>query len=208
MQQDKVTFYLQKNILELLPEDIRNKVAVAGGAVRDKIAGVEVKDYDLFVDSKETEDKLMKFLAEAGKEGNVNSQLANYTLEGKWIQVIRGKYYNIDSSEVIDSFDFIHCCAMVTMKGFQCHPQFYRAVATKHLMINKITFPLSTLERMQKYVSKGYSACNGTLLAIAKAINDMDKEVFNPSKDSTQGDALQNTLMFYADGSPRFMGVD
>lgn len=208
MQQDKVVFSLQKNILELLPEDIINKVCVAGGAVRDKILGVEVKDYDLFVDSKETEDKLMKFLAETGKEGNVNSQTANYTLEGKWIQVIRAKYYNMETTEVIDSFDFIHCCAMVTMKGFQCHPQFYRAVATKHLMINKITFPLSTLERMQKYVAKGYSACNGTLLAISRSINDMDKKIFNPDPDALQSDLQDNTLMFYADGTPRFMGVD
>lgn len=211
MQQEKVVFYLQKTILEKFPEDIRLKVAIAGGCVRDKLDGTEIKDYDLFVQDKETEDKLMAFLKKNGKEGNVNSQTANYTYESKWLQVVRGRYYNIDSSEVIDSFDFIHCGAMVTMsptQPFRCLPDFYRAVATKHLIINKILFPLSTLERMQKYIQKGYKACNGTLFSIAKAINQMERPVFEMTNDSTSAEALTNTLFFYQDGTPRFVGVD
>jgi hypothetical protein len=116
MQAEKVTFYFQKQILGKLPEDIREKVAVAGGAVRDKLLDVDIKDYDLFVQDKETEDKLMEFYKANGKEGNVNSQLANYTYEGKWIQIIRGKYYNMETTELIDSFDFTITMAMVTMK--------------------------------------------------------------------------------------------
>lgn len=149
MQQDKVVFLLQKSILEKLPEDIQDKVCVAGGAVRDKLLDVEVKDYDLFVDSKETEDKLMIFLSEKGKEINKNDLLGNYTFESKWVQVIRGKYYNIKSTEVIDSFDFVHCCAMVSMFGFRCHPEFYRSIATRHILVNKITYPLRGLMEVE-----------------------------------------------------------
>jgi hypothetical protein len=197
MQQDKVIFFFQKQILEKLPEDIRDQVCVAGGAVRDKLIGAEIKDYDLFVQSKDVEDKLMKFLADEGKEGNVNSQVANYTFEGKWLQVIRGKYYDITTTEVIDSFDFTICCAMITSKGIRVHNEFYRSVATKHLLINRITFPLATLERMQKYIQKGYSACNGTLSLIARSLQTID---LNKPEE--------NSLAFYSDGTPRFFGVD
>lgn len=208
MQQDKVAFGLRENILKKFPEAIQKKVCVAGGAVRDKLLGVEIKDYDLFVDSKETEEALMKHLKEKGKEGNINAQTANYTFEGKWLQVVRGKYWSMEDSSVIDNFDFVHCCAMVTMDAFRVHPEFYRCIATKHIMVNKLLFPLNSLERLQKYIKKGYSACNGTLASLSKAINDMPKEVFSPNKDSLQSDAAQNSLLFYSDGTPRFLGVD
>jgi hypothetical protein len=181
---------------------------VAGGAVRDKILEVEIKDYDLFVDSLETEVALMKHLKEKGKEGNINAQTANYTFEGKWLQVVRGKYWSMEDSSVIDDFDFVHCCAMVTMDSFRVHPEFYRSISTKHIMVNKLKFPLNSLERIVKYAKKGYIPCNGTLLALAKAINDMDKKVFSPSEDDEKDGTELNSLLFYSDGTPRFMGVD
>jgi hypothetical protein len=198
MLAEKVTFYFQKQILEKLPEDIREKVAVAGGAVRDKLLDVDIKDYDLFVQDKETEDKLMEFYKANGKEGNVNSQLANYTYEGKWIQIIRGKYYNMETTELIDSFDFTITMAMVTMKhGLRVGEFFYQGIATKHLRINRLDFPLSSLERMQKYINKGYTACNGTLLTLTRELQKVNLD--NPQ---------ENTLTFYSDGTPRFLGVD
>lgn len=198
MLAEKVTFYYTKAILEKLPEDIQKKVAVAGGAVRDKLLDAEIKDIDLFVEDKETEDKLMAFLKEKGKEGNTNSQLANYTFEGKWIQVIRSKYYNMQTTEVIDSFDFTICMAMVTIDhGLRVGQYFYEGVATKHLRVHSLPFPLASLERMQKYIKKGYTACNGTILELTKALQRVNL-------DNDQ----ENSLKFYADGSPRFMGVD
>jgi hypothetical protein len=198
MQAEKVTFYFQKQILGKLPEDIREKVAVAGGAVRDKLLDVDIKDYDLFVQDKETEDKLMEFYKANGKEGNENSQLANYTYEGKWIQIIRGKYYNMETTELIDSFDFTITMAMVTMKhGLRVGEFFYEGITTKHLRINRLDFPLSSLERMQKYIKKGYTACNGTLLTLTRELQKVNLD--NPQ---------ENSLTFYSDGTPRFLGVD
>jgi hypothetical protein len=198
MLSEKVTFYFQKQILGKLPEDIREKVAVAGGAVRDKLLDVDIKDYDLFVQDKETEDKLISFYRAYGKEGNENSQLANYTYEGKWIQIIRGKYYNMETTELIDSFDFTITMAMVTMKhGLRVGEFFYEGIATKRLRINRLDFPLSSLERMQKYIKKGYTACNGTFLTLARELQKVNLD--NPQ---------ENSLTFYSDGTPRFLGVD
>lgn len=210
MQQDKVAFYFRENILKKFPKELQKSVAVAGGAVRDKLLDLDIKDYDLFVDSKSTEDSLMKFLSEKGKATHINSQTANYTFEGKWLQVVRNKYYSMDNTSVIDSFDFVHCCAMVTMDKFHTHSDFYKAVATKHIMVNKLSFPLNSLERMQKYILKGYKACNGTLFALSSAINAMDKSIFDLSKEVQTEDTKikDNSLLFYSDGSPRFVGVD
>jgi hypothetical protein len=208
MQTQKVTFYFQKHILEPLPESIRAKVAVAGGAVRDKFLDAEIKDYDIFVEDETTEKMLMEFYAKNGKVGNVNSQLANYTYKDKWIQIIRGKYWDMKTDAVIMDFDYVHCCAMVTTMGLKVHPEFFEAIATKHIRVNKLKFPLSSLERMGKYIEKGYKPCNGTLFALAKAINDMPPAVFEMTNNTTTAEALANTLFFYADGTPRFVGVD
>jgi hypothetical protein len=197
MLAEKVAFYYKASILEKLPEGIRTKVAVAGGAVRDKLVGAEIKDIDLFVEDLDTETKLMEFYKTNGKEGNVNSQLANYTYEGKWIQIIRGKFYDMKTTACIDSFDFTLCMAMVTMDGLKVGPLLYEAIATKHIRVNKLLFPLASLERMQKYIKKGYIACNGTLLELSKGIQSVNME----SK-------TENALEFYPDGTPRFMGVD
>ena len=197
MQEDKVTFFFKTNILEKLPEAIREKVCVAGGAVRDKLLDLEIKDYDIFVDSEATEIEVLKFFQKKGKEGNINSQTANFTYEGKWIQVIRGKYFDMSTTACIDSFDFIHCCAMITMDGFKCNPNFYKAIATKHIMVNKLEYPLSSLERLSKYVKRGFMPCNGTLMDLTKAIQKVD--LSNPNS---------NTLTFYQDGTARFVGVD
>jgi len=213
MTESKTVFLLQENILRKLPEEVRFKVAIAGGAVRDTLLGVEVKDYDLFVEDLATETALMAFLEEKGKIINVNSQLANYTYEDKWIQVIRGKYWKVDSAAIISDFDFVHCCAMVTLdpnEPFKCHSDFYKCLATKSIQVNVIKYPLSSLERLQKYIQKGYTACNGTFLTLAKAINDMDKSIFETiiNDPLASVNLQQNELMFYADGSPRFMGID
>ncbi len=208
MQVQKVAFYFQENILKPLPESIRSRVAVAGGAVRDKFLDVEIKDYDLFVEDETVEKMLMAFYAKNGKTGNINSQTANYTYKGKWIQIVRGKYWDMKTNDLIMDFDYIHCCAMVTTMGLKTHPEFFEAVATKHLRVNKLRYPLSSLERMSKYVEKGFKPCNGTLFALAKAINDMPPAVFQMTNDTTSAEALTNTLFFYADGTPRFVGVD
>jgi len=194
---EKTISFFQNEILLKLPTDIRDKVAIAGGSIRDKLLNVKIKDYDVFVQDKDTEQKLMEFFNNNGKEGRVNDYLANYTYEKKWIQIVRGKYYNMKTTELIDSFDYTICMAMITTDGIKVGEHFFEDLKNKRLRINKITYPLATLERLQKYIKKGFTACNGTLLEIVKAIQKVNLE-----------DSNSNSLVFYPDGTPRFLGMD
>ncbi len=214
---DKMKFHYRKLFAEKIAVGIPNgdtnenegaldpkQYAIAGGAIRDYLTGAEVKDIDIFSASKEAEDALIKFwkdLAKVDSGGvkilNENDMLLNVMWDGKWFQLIKGKFYDMTGTAVIDSFDYTICQAMLVDDDFRASPTFFQDTLARHLRINVITFPLSTLERMQKYIQKGYEACNGTLLAVAKACATVDFN--NPQQD---------TLRFYPDGTPRFFGVD
>lgn len=207
---DKLKYHYQKLFFDELPENLKLGVFVAGGAIRDYLSGTDIKDIDVFVDSKEREDLIIAFFKEKGKVINENDQLGNYTYKDKWFQVIRGKYFPT-ATFLINSFDFTICQAALGLEAskneetneikysveFRAGDTFFQDTLAKHLRINTITFPLSTLERMQKYIQKGYTACNGTLLEVSKSMKDIDFD--NPS---------DNTLLFYPNGGARFFGVD
>jgi len=207
---DTLKYYYQKLILNDLPEGIKTQVFIAGGAIRDYLSNADIKDIDLFTTSKEVEIQLLNFFDEKGKLINKNDFLANYTYKNRWFQVILNKHYS-NHSDLIGSFDFTICQAVVFVElelfpeanrkqfniVFDSSVNFFQDTLAKHLRVNKITFPLSTLERMQKYIQKGYIACNGTLLEIARSLKDLDLN--NPA---------DNVLQFYPNGHPRFIGVD
>lgn len=207
---DSLKYHYQKLIFEDLPEDVRYNISIAGGSVRDYLAGDKVKDIDIFVSSKEVEDKLIAFLKEKGTLMNENDHLGNYKYKDRWVQVIRNKIFPM-SAELILGFDFTICQAMLVCRKLTnldtneetdtidliTGNDFFQDLLAKHLRIGTIQFPLSTLERLQKYIKKGYTACNGTLLEISKAIKTVDLD--NPD---------ENTLQFYPSGGARFFGID
>lgn len=172
---------------------------VAGGAVRDFFARENTEsDIDVFFVNDialtnartELEDGLkLKLLYE-------NPSVIAYKWRGKVVQLIR-QYFFSSPQECIANFDFTVCSCAVDEKGVYVHDNFFQDLAGRRLAINKLPFPLATLQRLQKYVQKGYVACNGTLLEIAKGI-----QTLNLDKPS------ENVLAFYPDGSPKFRRFD
>jgi hypothetical protein len=207
--EDKLKYHYQKLIFDDLPKNIKYGVFIAGGAVRDYLTDSEINDIDLFVTDQGVLDNLIAFFKEKGKLINENKILANYKYKDKWFQIIKNRFFE-SPRQLIDSFDFTICQAVVYVENisvnegetkdqmeFEFNETFFQDSLAKHLRTATINFPLSTLERMQKYIKKGYTACNGTLLNVAKAIHATDIN-----------DPNNNNLFFYPDGSARFVGVD
>lgn len=205
---DNLKFYLQKLIFEeinsfdapdLQPKIDPKKWAIAGGAIRAYLAGEEIKDFDIFTQDKETEDQLKNAILTLGGEIlRENDLLADFKFKNRWFQIIKGRHYDISNSSLIDSFDFTICGAMVRADGgFDSVPTFFQDVLAKHLRVIKITFPLASLQRMQRYIQRGYTACNGTLLEMTKSLATVNLN-----------DPQTNSLAFYPDGTPRFIGID
>jgi hypothetical protein len=113
------------------------------------------------------------------------------------VQLIK-KHFFPTPEETISNFDFTVCCVAVTPSGDVVHHErFFEDLAGRRLAINALPFPLSTLERLQRYVSKGYLACNGTLMQLSEAIKQIDLN-----------DPSASNLRYYPDGTPRFVRFD
>lgn len=171
---------------------------VAGGALRDYFSvGHPQSDIDIFFPSQQEYDKVKDcFLRYTqGEIAYENEKICVFVINKKRFELI--KIFFPTPTATIQEFDFTVCCCAVDIKDVYMHEDFFADLAGRRLVVNKLPFPLSTLQRLQKYIRKGYSICNGGLLDLSKAIAGLD--LTKPEV---------NTFEFYSDGSPRFVRFD
>lgn len=178
---------------------------IAGGAVRDMYAeGRPGKDIDVFVpDDAEMQaviHGLTHLPAFDGKLLRESKTVADYKTKVGTVQVVKNHFPTPEAT--LEQFDFTICCAAVVREGEKdwrlvVHDTFWIDLACRRLVVNALPYPLSSLERIQKFVRRGYRACNGTLLRFAQAIQRLNLE-----------DPAQNQLEFYRSGTPRFLRID
>lgn len=172
---------------------------IAGGAVRDYFARMNCEsDIDVFFRSQEDVNTAAVAMANLSGARLIysNDTAVGYVYKGREVQLIQRHFFG-SPQETIAAFDFTVCCCAVDLNGTYAHEHFADDLAGRRLAINSLPFPLSTLERLQRYVRKGFLACNGTLLEIARAIQSLDLQ--NPQ---------ENTLTFYPNGVARFARYD
>lgn len=193
--------YFNHHIFKHLPEDLN--VWIAGGAVRDYFSTGKMteSDIDFFAPDRVTMAKLTRALRKT-------FHFKHYLITKNVIKgygTINGKRQDIDIVKIpcetmestIDRFDFTVCCFAVNRKTVLFHPSAPFDLMAKRIVINSLPFPLSTLQRLQKFSKRGYWICNGGMLEIAKAMSKIDFE--NPN---------DNNIEFYPDGSPRIVRID
>ena len=148
---------------------------LAGGALRDYFAGVVIKtDYDLFFPNDDEYQKCAKYFKE--KEAIVIWESDN----GMKVKYNKRKFDLVKKffpgpQETINEFDFtVSQFAVDTEKVYYGETSFID-LAKRQLMINKITFPASTMSRAFRYYKKGFSMCLGEMKKLVEAIQDMPK---------------------------------
>lgn len=172
---------------------------IAGGAVRDFFAQQPTdSDIDVFFSDAAGFTKATNALGshEHATKLYENPAMIAFRWHGKTVQCIRQHFF-ASPVETIAAFDFTVCCCAVDLTEVYVHEHFFADLAGRRLAINALPFPLSTLERLQKYGKKGFVACRGTLLQLAKGIQEV-----NLSEPSA------NTLTFYPNGTLRFARFD
>ena len=155
---------------------------VAGGAITSFMSGQKIKDIDLFFNSR---NEAAKAVIQLRKQFKFKLLFAtDKAIKG--IAEIQGRKVKIDIVKTlfpnpiacINEFDFTVCCFAVSKTKFFYHPNAPFDILRKKLVINNLPFPVSTVRRMNKYIKRGYSACNGTIMEILTEVRNVNPEDF------------------------------
>jgi len=73
---------------------------------------------------------------------------------------------------LIDSFDFTACQAAYDGVSVDIAKRMIKSVKLKRLYVNKITFPVASINRMFKYKQKGYHVSEKTIADMVMEISD------------------------------------
>lgn len=175
---------------------------LAGGALRDYFAGVVIKtDYDLFFPNDDEYQKCAKYFKD--KEAIMTWESDN----GMKVKYNKRKFDLVKKffsgpQETINEFDFtVSQFAVDTEKVYYGETSFID-LAKRQLMINKITFPASTMGRSFRYYTKGYVMCQGEMKKLFEAIQDVPKEVpdINPNDQNDREEVSSGELAAFFTG--------
>lgn len=179
------------------------KTWIAGGALRDYFMGVRIKtDYDLFFPNEVEFSKAEVFFkaknAEVKWDGD-NGMKVLYN--GRTFDLVK-KFFDSPQS-TIDAFDFTVSMFAVDYERVYYGETSFIDLAKRQLMINKITYPASTMSRAFRYYKKGFLMCQGEMKKLVESIQAM------PIQDSQEGEAANETPPSGGDAlGVFFMGFD
>lgn len=193
------------NIVKLSKDNLRIKIPdfiygdcfIAGGAIRDSILLEKRTDIDIFGATKEKLDAFIEANLKDAKEVYTSDRMRTFIKDGNKIQVIYIYYASIAAA--LDSFDFTLCQFAYDGKDVYCNPQSLLDIFRKKIVIHKLNkeFAIDSLRRVQKYIKKGYTICNGGW-----------KQFIDTIRDATQ-EEINNQMDFYPDGkTPRIIHFD
>lgn len=155
---------------------------IAGGSIRDSLFGQEYSDIDIFGLTKEDLDLFVKLNLTKNhgyKLVYFNDNLRTYRKGKIKVQIIYREYEKL--TDIIDTFDFTICQFMYDGEKVICNPSSMMDVYHKRIVINHINplFVLDTFRRVQKYIQKGYSICNGGIKDILDKCRSLSQEEYD-----------------------------
>jgi hypothetical protein len=178
------------------------KCWLAGGALRDYFMGVPVKtDYDIFFPNEKEYEKARTYFK--AKEAEIKWESDNgmkVKHNGKTYDLVK-KFFS-DPQTTIEAFDFTTSMIAVDNDKVYHGKTTFIDLAKRQLMINKITYPASTLSRAFRYYKKGFSMCLGEMKKLIEAIQEMPKE--EKKEENTENNDDKSSGEFGA----FFIGID
>lgn len=185
------------SILDKLPRGIEQWNVWFGGGCYVRVLGGELlSDVDFYASSRDDLANLSWFLRRKGfKIYFCNKNAIKGYIEGKNhqrvnIDIVKRIFKN--EIETILNFDFSVTKIVTnasTKKGYYYQSSFIDILQKRLVFPHQLPAPIGTLKRMQKYIRRGFVACDGTMLTLAKAIAAVNFD-----------DPIQNPIEFYPDG--------
>ena len=153
---------------------------LAGGALRDYFMGVPVNtDYDIFFPDAANYTLAAEYFKKKGCEvvwESDNGMKVGYS--GKKYDLIK-KYFS-SPQQTIDAFDFTVSMFAVDLERVYFGKTSFIDLAKRQLMVNKITYPASSISRAFRYYTKGFKMCKGEMKKLCEAMQNEPKKEQQP----------------------------
>ncbi len=148
---------------------------IAGGAIRDYFLGIKITtDYDIFFPNEIEYEKAKTYFkvkqAEVKWESDNGMKVKH---NGKTFDLVK-KFFPTPK-ETISEFDFTVSMFAVDTENVYYGETTFIDLAKKQLMINKITYPASTVSRAFRYYKKGFTMCQGEMKKLIESVQNMPK---------------------------------
>jgi len=180
---------------------------IAGGAIRDYFMGKPIKtDHDLFFPNMDEFLKAREFFLSQGAEVKWESDNGmKVKFEGRIFDLVK-KFFPSPQA-TIDEFDFTVSMLAIDREKVYHGETTFIDLAKRQLIINKITWPASTMSRAFRYYKKGFSMCLGEMTKIVLSIQDMPKPTPKEStSENTETENPENQTSFGR--NEMFIGID
>ncbi|MCB2830635.1 hypothetical protein [Streptococcus dysgalactiae] len=174
-----------------------HKGYIAGGCFKNIFNSEPVKDLDIFFESKEDFLKAQRYYKNQMKN-HPNDWKISYENKNCWsiysvkekvrLELIRNTYGT--PKQVISNFDFT-ITKFAYYKNYEnidedgymaifeviFHDDFFEHLHTRRLVVDdKLTFPVSTFNRMLRYSKYGYQPCRETKLKIVTSLAELNPD--------------------------------
>lgn len=156
---------------------------LAGGALRDYFMGVRINtDYDLFFPSELEFEKCRTYFKAKNAEviwESENGMKVKYN--DKKFDLVKKYFPNPQAT--INEFDFTVSMFAIDLEKVYHGETSFIDLAKRQLMINKITFPPSTISRAFRYYKKGFTMCQGEMKKMIEAVNPKIETTTNENQE-------------------------
>ena len=172
------------------------KCWIAGGCLRDYFMAIKItSDYDLFFPNEIEYEKTKTFFKTKDAEIKWESDNGMKVKYNKRTFDLVKKYFD-NPQATIDAFDFTTSMIAVDSENVYHGATTFIDLAKRQLMINKITYPASTMSRAFRYYKKGFTMCVGEMRKIVEAIQNMPKKE-NEESQAEPNKSSGDDMMFF-----------
>ena len=179
---------------------------LAGGALRDYFIGVPVTtDYDMFFPNEDEYKKAREYFEAKDCEVKWESDKGcKIKYKEKTYDLVKMFFTNPQTT--IDTFDFTVSMLAVDNESIYCGETTFIDLAKRQLMINKITYPASSLSRAFRYYAKGFRMCQGEMKKLFDVIQNTPKEEKRTATNTV--DVKEQEQMSSGELGAFFAGID
>ena len=164
---------------------------LAGGAITSIFSDRPINDFDIYSRDKKDLDAVVGFFENTDAELEMETDFARtYKFAGNIYQVIHMEDLMGDADSIFDSFDFTVCMGSYKFKTdeFYFDDNFFKHLAQKRIVFNNRTpFPIASLVRTKKYMSRGFTMSNVETFKLALAINKLDLSNYKTLRHQLMG---------------------